>query len=42
MRNNRKAIVISTDDIKLLQSKRDADKKEQDELWKSILDKINR
>ena len=42
MRNNRKAIVISTDDIKLLQSKRDADKKAQDELWKSILDKINK
>ena len=40
MRNNRPSIVISTDEIKLLQSKKEQDKKAQDELWKRIIDKI--
>ncbi len=35
------SIVISTDEIKLLQSKKDSDKKAQEELWNSILEKIN-
>ncbi len=40
MRNNRKSIVISTDEIKLLQSKREKDKEAQEMLWNSILEKI--
>lgn len=40
MRNNRKSIVISTDEIKLLQSKRETDKEAQERLWNSILEKI--
>ena len=41
MRNNRKSIVISTDEIKLLQSKQDKDKEAQERLWNSILEKIH-
>ena len=40
MRNNRTSIVLSTDEIKLLQSKREADKKSQEELWNRILENI--
>ncbi|MCR5800449.1 MAG: hypothetical protein K6G69_10275 [Lachnospiraceae bacterium] len=40
MRNNRTSLVISTDEIKLLQSKKEQDKTAQDELWKRIIDKI--
>ena len=40
MRNNRPSIVISTGEINLLQSKKEQDKKAQDELWKRIIDKI--
>ena len=41
MRNDRTSIVISTDDIKLLQSQKKQDKKAQEELWNSVLDRIN-
>ena len=40
MRNNRISLIISTDEIKLLQSKNDNDKKAQEELWNKILEKI--
>ena len=40
MRKNRTALVISTDEIKLLQSKKESDKQAQEELWNRILDKI--
>lgn len=40
MSNNRKSIVISTDEIKLLQSKQEEDKEAQEMLWNSILEKI--
>ena len=40
MRNNRISLIISTDEIKLLQSKNDNDKKAQEELWNRILEKI--
>ena len=40
MRNNRTSLVISTDEIKLLQSKKEQDKTAQDELWKRIIEKI--
>ena len=40
MRNNRTSLVISTDEIKLLQSRNDNDKKAQEELWNRILEKI--
>ena len=40
IRNNRTSLIISTDEIKLLQSKNDDDKKAQEELWNRILDKI--
>ena len=38
---DRKLIVISTDEIKLLQSKQDKDKDAQEKLWNSILEKIH-
>ena len=41
MRKDRVSIVLSTDEIKLLQSKNEHDKKAQEELWNSILDKVN-
>ncbi len=41
MRNNRTSIVLSTDEIKLLQSKKDTDKEAQEKLWNSILERIN-
>ena len=41
MRNNRTSLVISTDEIKLLQSNKDSDKKAQEELWNRILEKIS-
>lgn len=40
MKNNRKALVISTDEIELLQSKKDNDKETQAKLWNSILNRI--
>ena len=40
MRNNRTSLIISTDEIKLLQSKNDNDKNTQEELWNRILEKI--
>lgn len=40
MRSNRTSIVISTDEIKLLQSKDEKDKDKQMELWNSILEII--
>ncbi len=40
MRNDRIAIILSTDEIKLLQSKNDNDKNAQEELWNRILEKI--
>ncbi len=40
MRNNRTSIVLSTDEIKLLQSKKDTDKDAQEKLWNSILERI--
>ena len=40
MRNNRISLIISTDEIKLLQSKNDNDKKAHEELWNKILEKI--
>lgn len=40
MRNNRTSLIISTDEIKLLQSRNDNDKKAQEELWNRILEKI--
>ena len=41
MTNNRTSIVISTDEIKLLQSKKDADKEAQEALWNRIVEKIS-
>ena len=40
MRNNRTSIVLSTDEIKLLQSKKETDKDAQEKLWNSILERI--
>ena len=40
MRNSRISLVISTDEIKLLQSKKESDKDAQDALWNTILEKI--
>lgn len=40
MRKNRTSLVISTDEIKLLQSKKENDKQAQEELWNKILEKI--
>ena len=40
MRNNRTSLIISTDEIKLLQSRNENDKKAQEELWNRILEKI--
>lgn len=40
MRNNRISFIISTDEIKLLQSGNDNDKNSQEELWNRILEKI--
>ncbi|MBO4901862.1 MAG: hypothetical protein J5518_03640 [Lachnospiraceae bacterium] len=40
MRNNRISLVLSTDEIRLLQSSKDSDKKAQEELWNKILEKI--
>ena len=40
MRNNRTSIVLSTDEIKLLQSDKDTDKDDRDKLWNSILEII--
>ena len=40
MRNNRTSIVLSTDEIKLLQSDKDIDKDDRDKLWNSILEII--
>ena len=40
MRNNRTSLVISTDEIKLLQSKKESDKDAQETLWNTILEKI--
>lgn len=41
MRNNRTSLIISTDEIKLLQSKKESDKQAQEELWNRILEKIS-
>ncbi len=41
MRNNRTSLVISTDEIKLLQSVKDSDEKAREELWNRILEKIS-
>ncbi|MCR5687748.1 MAG: hypothetical protein K6G58_06980 [Lachnospiraceae bacterium] len=41
MRSNRTALIISTDEIRLLQSSKDSDKKAQEELWNRILEKIS-
>ena len=40
MRKNRTSLVISTDEIKLLQSRNENAKKAQEELWNRILEKI--
>ena len=40
MRNNRTSLVISTDEVKLLQSKKESDKDAQETLWNTILEKI--
>ena len=40
MRNNRTSLIISTDEIRLLQSNREDDRKAQEELWNKILEKI--
>ena len=40
IRNNRTSLIISTDEIKLLQSRSGNDKKAQEELWNRILEKI--
>ena len=40
MRNNRTSIVLSTDEIKLLQSDKDTNKDDRDKLWNSILEII--
>lgn len=40
MRNDRKSIVLSTDEIKLLQSNKETDKDAQEELWNTILEKL--
>ena len=40
MRNDRKSIVLSTDEIKLLQSNKENDKDAQEELWNAILEKL--
>ena len=40
MNKNRKSIIITTDEIKLLQSKREADRQKQDELWRTIQKRI--
>ncbi len=40
MRNNRTSIILSTDEIKLLQSDKDTDKDDRDKLWNSILEII--
>jgi len=42
MNKNRTSLVISTDEIKLLQSKSENDRKAQEELWNRILERINR
>ena len=41
MRNNRTSLIISTDEIKLLQSKKDADKEAQEALWNRIMGRIS-
>ena len=40
MRNNRTSLIISTDEIRLLQSNREDDRKAREELWNKILEKI--
>ena len=40
MRNNRTSLIISTDEIRLLQSDKEYDRKAQDEVWNRILEKI--
>lgn len=42
MRNNRKALVISTDEMKLLQSKKDTDREAKAKLWNDILNRIDK
>ena len=41
MRKNRTSLIISTDEIKLLQSKKDADKEAQEALWNKIMGRIS-
>ena len=41
MRNNRTSLIISTDEIRLLQSKKESDMQVQEELWNRILEKIS-
>ncbi|MCR4990346.1 MAG: hypothetical protein K6A38_05710 [Lachnospiraceae bacterium] len=40
MSKNRISLIISTDEIRLLQSNKENDKKAQEELWNRILEKI--
>lgn len=40
MRKNRTSLILSTDEIRLLQSKKESDKQAQEELWNKILEKI--
>ena len=40
MRNNRTSLIISTDEIRLLQSDKEYDRKAQDEVWNRILETI--
>ncbi len=40
IRNNRTSLIISTDEIRLLQSDKEYDRKAQDEVWNRILEKI--
>ena len=39
-RNNRTSLILSTDEIKLLQSSNETDRKAREELWNKILEKI--
>lgn len=41
MRKNRTSLILSTDEIRLLQSKKESDKQAQEELWNRILEKIS-
>ena len=39
-KNDRQYVIISTDEIRLLQSKNSNDKKRQDKLWSEIMNRI--